>query len=80
MTNPDFAGQAKGEALESSTVLLAALASAVLVLFLPQPLPRAFRVPGKLLLHPSQEKANKKAWAGCLQDLLSEVLFAHTLS
>lgn len=80
MTNPDFAGQAKGEALESGTVLLAGLASAVLVLFLLQPLPRAFSVPGKSEGEASQEKANKKAWAGCLQDLLSEVLFAHTLS
>lgn len=53
-------------------------------LFLLQLLPRACSVPGKLppsspaVPTPSPLEVKKKAWAGCLQDLNGEVLFAHT--
>lgn len=84
MTKLDFAGQAKGEAEESSIVLLAALASAVLACFYSSHFQEPAASQGScslqqlLVLHPSQGKANKKAWAGCLQDLHGKVLFART--
>lgn len=86
MTEPDFAEQEKGEAKESSVVPLDALASAVLACSYSscsqEPAVSSGSCPLQqvlsLLLHPSQGKANKKAWAGSLQDLHSEMLFAHT--